>query len=271
MTTNVADAKSDRRDLGAFAPEVVNMSAEPNEPWKHHGHNKHGHGPNCHHSHGHSHGHGNGHGHHHHGKCKTKTVVVWAPCTSPDKPTVQPTTNPTTNNPDPVTTNPPITSNTGLPTGATTGVPTGTTTTTSKVSTGAGSSTTVKTGTATGSATGSGTGTETGTSPAATTSTTTGASSAATTGSPTGTSPAATPTCTAESGHIVDRTTGLCVGVDTLADQQAVLEKNCTSATAYMNWRLSDGRMKSDDSQFCLGSHPDTSGGPLAFSRMTVM
>ncbi|KAF9979528.1 hypothetical protein BGZ75_009584, partial [Mortierella antarctica] len=155
MTTNVADAKRDRRDLGAIPPEVVNVAAEPNELWKHYGHNKHGHGqkhghghghihhhgPNCHHNYGHGYGHGHGHGHHHHGKCKTKTVVAWAPCTTPPDILVQPITNPTTANPGRVTTNP-TTANPGRITinplvTSKIAVPASATTATSEASTGA--------------------------------------------------------------------------------------------------------------------------------------
>ncbi|CAO3568777.1 unnamed protein product [Mortierella alpina] len=108
----------------------------------------------------------------------------------------------------------------------------------------------------------------TGTSPAATTDTPTGTSPAATTGTPTGTSPAATPTCMAESGHIVDRITNFCVGVDKLVDQEPVVTTNCTGSTGYVNWRLSEGRMKSDDNQFCLGYHYNANG---AVSPMVLM
>ncbi|KAG9319654.1 hypothetical protein KVV02_005879 [Mortierella alpina] len=173
---------------------------------------------------------------------------------------------------------------TGSPTGtssaATTGSPTGTSpaaTTDSPTGTTPAATTDSPTGTSPAATTDSPTGTSpaattdspTGTSPAATTDSPTGTSPAETTGTPTGTSPAATPTCTAESGHIVDRITNFCVGVDSLADQQPVVTKNCTDGTGYVNWRLSDGRMKSDDNQFCLGYHFNANGevSPMVLMR----
>ncbi|CAO3568745.1 unnamed protein product [Mortierella alpina] len=136
---------------------------------------------------------------------------------------------------------------TGTSPAATTATPTGT-------------SPAATTGTPSGTSPVTTTDTPTGISPATTTDTSTGTSPATTTDTPTGTSPAATPTCMAESGHIVDRVTNFCVGVNKLVDQQPVVLTNCTDSTGYVDWRLSEGRMKSDDNQFCLGYHYNANG-----------